>query len=114
MIIAIFVFYSAILIKCYRDYEKSVKIYIEWIYKESNITTINWTEEKLAHAQHCKCYLKGILKPIQLEVTEASIKIIESIQKLVAKNISRERIVIEVNLTSNTSIGKVRISSNTI
>jgi len=69
--------------------------------------TITWTEEKLAHAQHCKCYLKGMLKPIQVEVTEADIKIIESIQKLVAKHISREGIVIEVNPTSNTSIGQV-------
>lgn len=74
----------------------------------SNDYTITWTEEKLAHAQHCKCYLKGMLKPIQVEVTEADIMIIESIQKLVAKNISREGIVIEVNPTSNTSIGQVK------
>ncbi len=73
----------------------------------SNEHAITWTEEKLVHAQHCKCYLKGMLQPIQVEVTEADIKIIEVIQNLVAKNISREGVVVEVNPTSNTSIGQV-------
>jgi adenosine deaminase len=73
----------------------------------SNEHTITWTEEKLVHAQHCKCYLKGMLKPIQVEVTEDDVKIIEYIQNIVAKNISREGIVVEVNPTSNTSIGQV-------
>jgi adenosine deaminase len=73
----------------------------------SNEHTITWTEEKLVHAQHCRCYLKGMLQPIQIEVTQGDNKIIEEIQNLVARNISREGIVVEVNPTSNTSIGQV-------
>lgn len=69
--------------------------------------TVTWTEEKLVHAQHCKCYLKGMLKPIQVEITENDIRIIENIQNFIAQKISREGIVIEVNPTSNTSIGQV-------
>ncbi|MBO3386694.1 hypothetical protein JJB46_00285 [Clostridium perfringens] len=69
--------------------------------------TITWTEEKLIHAQHCKCYLKGMLKPIQVEVTDYDVKIIKEVQKLLAKKISVEGIVVEVNPTSNTAIGQV-------
>lgn len=69
--------------------------------------TVTWTEEKLVHAQHCKCYLKNMLQPIQIEVNEYGVNIMRDIQNLVSKSISREGIVVEVNPTSNNSIGQV-------
>lgn len=66
-----------------------------------------WNEEKLAHAQHCKCYLERMLEPIQVEIKKHDIEIIEQIQKIVCSKISTEAIVVETNPSSNIAIGEV-------
>ncbi len=68
---------------------------------------IIWNEEKLTHAQHCKCYLERMLEPIQLEIKREDKALLEFIQQIVTTKISREGIVVETNPTSNTAIGEI-------
>ncbi|APH21139.1 hypothetical protein CF088_12475 [Clostridium botulinum] len=66
-----------------------------------------WNTEKLVHAQHCKCYLKFMLEPIQINITDEEIKIIKYIQKIMLKKVGSKGIVVETNPTSNTAIGQI-------
>lgn len=66
-----------------------------------------WNEEKLSHAQHCKCYLERMLEPIQIEIKKHDIEIIEQIQKIVCRKVSTAAIVVETNPSSNIAIGEV-------
>ena len=66
-----------------------------------------WNEEKLSHAQHCKCYLERMLEPIQVEIKNYDIKMIEQIQKIVCRKVSTQAIVVETNPSSNVAIGEV-------
>ncbi|MBO0959947.1 hypothetical protein J1P26_09430 [Neobacillus sp. MM2021_6] len=70
-------------------------------------STNTWNEERLTYAQHCKCYLHSMNEPIEVEVSQKDISIIEQIQKVVREVVSREGIVIEANPTSNTTIGEI-------
>lgn len=66
-----------------------------------------WDEDKLAHAQHCKCYLYGMVEPIHIEITREDIAIIEHLQQVLKEKVSREGIVVETNPTSNRAIGDI-------
>ena len=68
---------------------------------------INWDEQMLANAAHCKCFLLSMRYPIELEVTKEEIKWIEHLQRLVVEKVSQSGIVVETNPTSNTAIGEI-------
>lgn len=66
-----------------------------------------WNEEKLTHAQHCKCYLERMIEPFQVLIEKNEIEMIKEVQKLICRKVSRKGIIVETNPTSNTAIGEV-------
>ncbi|QXM05425.1 hypothetical protein [Crassaminicella indica] len=66
-----------------------------------------WDSDKLTHAQHCKCYLKKMLEPIEIEVKKEDIDMIIEVQKFILSQVSKAGIIIETNPTSNTAIGNI-------
>lgn len=66
-----------------------------------------WNSDKLNHAYSCKCYLKKIYEPIQVEVTEIECSMISQIQQIIRNRVATKGIVIEVNPTSNSVIGEM-------
>ncbi|MFB9324426.1 hypothetical protein ACFFSY_00530 [Paenibacillus aurantiacus] len=66
-----------------------------------------WNEDKLMHAQHCKCYLDRMLEPIQVAVKQEQVALLEELQQIVVRKISNRGIVVETNPSSNTAITEV-------
>lgn len=66
-----------------------------------------WNEDKLTHAQHCKCYLERMIEPFQVLIEKAEIEMIKEVQKLICRKVSTKGIIVETNPTSNTTIGEV-------
>lgn len=66
-----------------------------------------WNEDKLTHAQHCKCYLERMIEPFQVLIEKAEIEMIKEVQKLICRKVSTKGIIVETNPTSNATIGEV-------
>ncbi|KEI07626.1 hypothetical protein G8S49_09795 [Clostridium botulinum C] len=69
--------------------------------------SIIWNIETLTHANHCVCYLKKMLEPIQVEVKYDKKSLFKQLQKIVCHKISTKAIVVETNPTSNLAIGEI-------
>lgn len=67
--------------------------------------SVVWNAETLSHANHCGCYLKKMLEPIQVEVQYDKSILFKQLQKIVCNKISTKAIVVETNPTSNVVIG---------
>ncbi|WP_236900473.1 hypothetical protein [Clostridium estertheticum] len=72
-----------------------------------NTETRIWNEEKLTHAQHCKCYIERMLEPVQIEIKLQDLEMMKHVQKIVASKVSREGIIVETNPSSNVAIGEI-------
>ncbi|MGW9017798.1 hypothetical protein [Priestia megaterium] len=67
----------------------------------------SWDKDILRYAQHCSYYNEQLNKPLQIEINNEEITIIESIQNFVKEKISKEGIVVETNPSSNIAIGEL-------
>lgn len=76
---------------------------------------IVWNSEKIVLANHCKKFLVEMERPIHYEITEQDIIITKTLQQILKRKLSVKGIVVEVNPTSNISIGEVdKITDNQI
>lgn len=66
-----------------------------------------WNINSIQLAQHCSFYIERLNKPIQIEIEDEEIKVIEAIQYLIKEKISKEGIVVETNPSSNIAIGEL-------
>lgn len=69
------------------------------------VGTKDFDVKKLLKTKHCKLYLLKMYKPINVEVTDQDVEIINIVQKMIKENFSKTGIVLEVNPTSNHIIG---------
>ncbi|PTC13855.1 amidohydrolase family protein [Bacillus wiedmannii] len=67
----------------------------------------SWDLNSLKYAQHCSYYNEQLSKPIQIEINDDEITIIQSIQNFIKERISKEGIVVETNPSSNIAIGEM-------
>ena len=67
-----------------------------------------WSTEALLYVQHCKCYAKRLLEPIQVEVDESNTELFTYLQEMIIEKISNRGIIIETNPTSNLAIGEIK------
>lgn len=72
---------------------------------EQQDNTFIWDSRKLTFARHCKFYVSQMYYPVNYEVTEEDITIIQELQYIIQKKFSRLGIVIEINPSSNLVIG---------
>lgn len=84
--------------------DKNNKLFCKFVAKGDSEM---WNEEKLTHAQHCKCYLERMMEPVQIEVKSEEIEMFSQIQRIVASKISKEGIIVEANPSSNVAIGEI-------
>lgn len=63
-----------------------------------------WDARLLAAARHCKKFVKEMERPIQCEVTEQDVLIVDELQKILKEKLGKKGIVIEVNPSSNMAI----------
>lgn len=83
--------------------------------RDGTCNEILWNGEKIALARHCKKFLTEMECPIHYEVTQQDIQIMEILQKVLRRKLSKEGIVVEVNPSSNVAIGEVdRITESQI
>lgn len=89
---------------------------VDWISVEENLCKklrakerIEWNPSLLAAARHCKIFVKEMERPIHCEVTEQDVIIIEKLQEIMKKKLSRKGIVVEVNPSSNTAIADLEV-----
>ncbi|MBY0077639.1 MULTISPECIES: hypothetical protein [Priestia] len=68
----------------------------------------NWSIDSLKYAEHCSYYSERLNKPIQIEIDDEEVIMIESIQEFIKKKISKEGIVVETNPSSNIAIGELK------
>lgn len=66
-----------------------------------------WDIDSLQDAQHCSYYNEKLSQPIQIEIDENEIRIIESVQEFIKEKISKEGIIVETNPSSNIAIGEL-------
>ncbi|KEH90523.1 hypothetical protein Z965_11765 [Clostridium novyi A str. BKT29909] len=69
--------------------------------------SVIWNIETLSHANHCICYLKKMLEPIQVEVKYDKNTLFKQLQKIICNKINTKAIVVETNPTSNLAIGEI-------
>ncbi|WP_310604236.1 hypothetical protein [Anaerosporobacter sp.] len=77
--------------------------------KEQQEKRLIWDSTKLTFARHCKFYVSQMYYPVNYEITEEDIIIIQELQSIVRNNFSRLGIVIEINPSSNLVIGDLDI-----
>lgn len=83
--------------------------------EEQKENKIIWDSRKLTFARHCRCYVSKMYYPVSYEVTEEDIRIIEELQGVLQKKLSRQGIVIEINPSSNLVIGDIdKVTENQI
>lgn len=68
---------------------------------------IAWNARLLDAARHCKKYVREMERPVHYEITEQDLLIIEQLQQIMKKKLSKKGIVIEVNPSSNTAIANL-------
>ncbi|MCL6660899.1 hypothetical protein [Paenibacillus amylolyticus] len=78
----------------------------EWFCEQFNDEK-RWTKQRLIGAYHCKCYLTNMQEPVEVEITREDELLIEQMQVIVLKKVSKDGIIIETNPTSNTAIGEI-------
>lgn len=66
-----------------------------------------WNEQKLLHANHCKCFLERMYEVIQVNVGQHEVDLLERIQVSVRDKLSHKGIVVEANPTSNLAISGI-------
>lgn len=66
-----------------------------------------WNSNKITHAYHCSCYLKLIEEPIYVQSNEIYKEIIDKVQSEVINELACRGIVVEINPSSNASIGEI-------
>lgn len=83
--------------------------------REKTCDNIVWNSWKVVMARHCKKFLLEMERPVNYEVSEQDITITKTIQDILKKQFSTKGIVVEVNPSSNVSIGEVdRLTENQI
>ncbi|WP_207649982.1 hypothetical protein [Clostridium cavendishii] len=66
-----------------------------------------WNAEKITHAYNCKCYLDKISEPIYVQSNNIQKEIINEVKRELVNELSTKGIVVEINPSSNTSIGEL-------
>lgn len=88
-------------------YEEKIsgsKLFCKYSNHENKII---WNVETLSHANHCSCYLRKMLEPIQIKVKFDDNKLFKKLQKILCCKVSTKAIVVETNPTSNLAIGQI-------
>lgn len=67
-----------------------------------------WSEERLLMTHFCPLYQEKYRKPIFVQVTENEVPLMEALQKGIKEKIGQRGITVEVNPTSNASIGAIK------
>lgn len=88
----------------FREEVSDSKLFCKYSKKENRVV---WNIETLTHANHCVCYLKKMLEPIQIEIKKIDNRLFKNLQKIVCNKISTKAIVVETNPTSNLAIGQI-------
>lgn len=68
---------------------------------------IAWNTDMLITARHCKWYVHKMNEPIHYRVTDQEFQIVCEIQKAIKQYVMQQGIVIEVNPSSNVTIGNI-------
>lgn len=91
-----------------QDDEKANRVFCKYLPKRYKELGQHWSYEALRYVQHCKCYAKRLLEPIQIEVDMQSVNLYKYLQQLILDKINNKGIVIETNPTSNLAIGEMQ------
>ncbi len=66
-----------------------------------------WNVERLIHSRNCCCFIERMEEPIFVEIKDFDLNIIKKMQTIMINKISKKGIVIEINPTSNTTLGEI-------
>lgn len=72
--------------------------------KHCSDDTILWNVDTLFYARHCHRFTHKMNEPIHIKIAEQEVSIMQTVQDLVKREMSRKGIVVEVNPSSNTVI----------